>query len=258
MRHLYIVLIFIGLSTNILSANDWGRTGHRATAAVAERYLTSKTKKEIKKLLGSDNLVTVSTYADDIKSYEEYRKYSSWHYVNIAPGLTYFEDIKNPEGDLIQGINKCKVVLLSEDASNEDKTFYLKLLIHFIGDLHQPLHLGNAADKGGNDFQVRWFNDGTNLHSLWDSKMIDSYGMSYSELASNFGSVTKAEQKNLTQGTLIDWVNEGQDLAKEVYASAEIGEKLSYRYQADNFKTVQEQIKKGGVRLAAVLNELFN
>ncbi|MFI8380491.1 S1/P1 nuclease [Leeuwenhoekiella sp. NPDC079379] len=258
MKHICIVLIAIILSSNFLQANDWGKTGHRATAAVAEHYLSSKTKKTIAKLLGEENLITVSTYGDDIKSYQEFRKYSPWHYVNIAPGLTYYEDTKNPEGDLVFAINKCKEVLISKTTTQEEKAFHLKLLVHFIGDLHQPLHLGNAEDKGGNDVQVRWFNDGTNLHSLWDSKMIDSYGMSYSELAENFGKVSKKEQKALTSGTLLDWVNEGQELAAQVYASAEVGEKLSYRYQVDNFDTLQEQIKKGGVRLASVLNSLFD
>ena len=257
MKKVSLFLLVILLNTSFLKADDWGKKGHRATAAIAENYLTPKARKEIQKLLGDETLVTVSTFADDIKSYEEYRKYSSWHYVNIAPGLTYYEDSKNPQGDLVQAITKCKEVLLSDKSTHDDKTFYLKLLVHFIGDLHQPLHLGKAEDKGGNDFQVRWFNDGTNLHSLWDTKLIESYGMSYSELATNFGQVTKEQQKAIAKGSLIDWVAEGQILADKVYASSEIGEKLSYRYEADNISIVQQQLTKGGIRLASVLNNLF-
>ena len=238
--------------------DDWGSKGHRATAAIAVKYLKPRTKKAIEKLLGDETLVTVSTYGDEIKSYEEYRKYSSWHYVNIAPGLSYAEADKNEYGDLVQGINTCKEVITSEDATIEEKRFYLKMLVHFIGDLHQPLHLGHAEDKGGNDFQVRWFNNGTNLHSLWDSKLIESYGMSYSELATNFGQVSKEQFKEISKGDLMDWVSEGQILAEKVYDSAEIGEKLSYRYQADYNQMVQNQLQKGGVRLAALLNELFD
>jgi len=178
--------------------------------------------------------------------------------VNIAPGLSYAEADKNEYGDLVQGINTCKEVITSEDATVEEKRFYLKMLVHFIGDLHQPLHLGHAEDKGGNDFQVRWFNNGTNLHSLWDSKLIESYGMSYSELATNFGQVSKEQFKEISKGDLMDWVSEGQILAEKVYDSAEIGEKLSYRYQADYNQMVQNQLQKGGVRLAALLNELFD
>lgn len=259
-RRLLAFGIILSLAFNVKamgSDEDWGSKGHRAVAAIATKYLKPKTRKAIEKLLGAETLVTVSTYGDEIKSYEEYRKYSSWHYVNIAPGLTYAEADKNEYGDLVQGIRTCKEILLSDESSEEEKVFYLKMLVHFIGDLHQPLHLGHAEDKGGNDFQVRWFNDGTNLHSLWDTKMIESYGMSYSELATNFGEVSKTEYKALTSGDVLDWVSEGQDLAEMVYASAEIGEKLSYRYQADNYHIIQEQLQKGGVRLAAFLNEIF-
>ncbi|RXG12986.1 S1/P1 nuclease [Leeuwenhoekiella aestuarii] len=257
MRNTFLSLLLLVLSTVIVKADDWGSKGHRATAAIATNYLNKKTQRELEKLLGEETLVVISTYADEIKSYDAYRKYGSWHYVNIAPGLSYAEAEHNKYGDIVMGIEKCKEVLSSKTTSKSDKVFYLKLLVHFIGDLHQPLHLGHAEDKGGNDFQVRWFNDGTNLHSLWDTKMLESYGMSYSEIAENFGSVSKDQYKELTKGSVLDWVTEGQTLAEMVYDSAEIGEKLSYRYQADHIKIVQEQLQKGGVRLAAVLNELF-
>ncbi|MFD2826934.1 S1/P1 nuclease [Leeuwenhoekiella polynyae] len=257
MRNTFFSLLLLVLSTVIVKADDWGSKGHRATAAIATNYLNKKTQRELEKLLGEETLVVISTYADEIKSYEAYRKYGSWHYVNIAPGLSYAEAEHNKYGDIVMGIEKCKDVLSSKTTSKSDKVFYLKLLVHFIGDLHQPLHLGHAEDKGGNDFQVRWFNDGTNLHSLWDTKMLESYGMSYSEIAENFGSVSKDQYKELTKGSVLDWVTEGQALAEMVYDSAEIGEKLSYRYQADHIGIVQEQLQKGGVRLAAVLNELF-
>ena len=258
MKRSFLLILVSLLCIQFSQANDWGQKGHRTTAAIALKYITPKTKRAIKKLLGEETLVTVSTYADEIKSYEEYRKYSSWHYVNVAPGLSYVESQKNEYGDLVVGIEKCKEVLTNDNASREDKVFYLKLLIHFIGDLHQPLHLGHADDKGGNDFQVRWFNDGTNLHSVWDTKMIESYGMSYSELATNFGNVSRKQRKELAKGTLLDWVKEGKLLADKVYVSAEIGAKLSYRYQADNFELVAAQLQKGGVRLAAVLNSIFD
>lgn len=258
MRNTFLSLLLLVLSTVIVKADDWGSKGHRATAAIATKYLNKKTQRELEKLLGEETLVVISTYADEIKSYDEYRKYGSWHYVNIAPGLSYAEAEHNKYGDIVMGIEKCKDVLTSKATSKSDKVFYLKLLVHFIGDLHQPLHLGHADDKGGNDFQVRWFNDGTNLHSLWDTKMLESYGMSYSEIAENFGSVSKDQYKELTKGSVLDWVTEGQTLAEMVYDSAEIGEKLSYRYQADHIGIVQEQLQKGGVRLAAVLNEIFD
>ena len=249
-----VLALFLGLSSY---ADDWGQKGHRATASIATKYLSGKARRAIDRILGDETLVAVSTYADEIKSYEQYRKYSSWHYVNVDPGLTYAESEKSEYGDIVSAIQTCERVLKSDTSSKEEKIFHLKMLVHFIGDLHQPLHLGRAADKGGNDFQVQWFNDGTNLHSLWDTKMIESYGMSYSELSKNFGKVTKKEFQSISAGGLLSWVQEGQDLAHKVYESAEVGDKLSYRYSADHMGIVTQQLRKGGVRLAKMLNDIF-
>lgn len=255
----FIILLCISyfLGTNEALAFDWGQTGHRTTAAIAEQYLSNRAKRNIAHLLGSETLVTVSTYGDEIKSLSAMRKYSPWHYVNITPGKTYEEDTKNPDGDLIMGINTCKKALASSETSREDKVFYLKMLVHLMGDLHQPLHVGNASDKGGNDLQVRWFNAGTNLHSVWDSKIIESYGMSYSELTTNYGAESKERYKLYAQGNLMDWLQESQNLVKTVYKSAKSGDKLGYAYMEEYQDLVFVQLEKGGVRLAEVLNEIF-
>ena len=131
------------------------------------------------------------------------------------------------------------------------------MLVHFVGDLHQPLHAGRGEDKGGNDIQVRWYNDGTNIHSVWDTKMIESYNMSYTELAENIRELTKLEKQQIASGTFEDWMYESNELSKKVYDSAEVGEKLGYRYMYDWFPVVQEQLQKGGIRLAQVLNEIY-
>ncbi len=258
MRNCIVLLcVLCFLSTSEALAFDWGQTGHRTTAAIAQQYLSNRAKRNIARLLGNETLVTVSTYGDEIKSISTMRKYNPWHYVNISQGKTYEEDDKNPDGDLIVGINTCKEVLASAETSREDKVFYLKMLIHLMGDLHQPLHSGNASDKGGNDLQVRWFKDGTNLHSVWDSKIIESYGMSYSELATNYGAESKERYNLYAKGNLMDWMQESQNLAKAVYKSAKSGDKLGYAYMEEYQDVVFIQLEKGGIRLAEVLNAIF-
>ncbi|WP_340074826.1 S1/P1 nuclease [Leptobacterium sp. I13] len=246
--------------TATVSANTyyWGKTGHRVVGEVAEAHLTGKAKRQIKKLLDGEGLALVSNHADDIKSDERFRGFSPWHYVNFPFDKKYGEEAPSEYGDLIMGIEKCIEVLKSDTASLEDKSFYLKLLVHFIGDLHQPLHVGRTEDKGGNDIQVRWFGSGSNLHRVWDSNMIDHYGMSYTELAANLPQLSKKERKAIQAGSLMDWVYESQELAKKVYPSANVGEKLGYRYMYDHFNIVKLQLQKGGLRLAKVLNEVFN
>ena len=257
-RALLVTLLIFTLSFKIAYAYDWGKTGHRATAQIAESYLTKKTKKKINKLLDGQGLAIVSTFADDIKSDRDYKSYSPWHYVNFDFDKKYGEEKPNEFGDLVSGINKCVSVLKNESSTDDEKRFYLKMLVHFIGDLHQPLHVGRGEDKGGNDIQVRWFDEGSNLHRVWDSDMIDNYKMSYSELAANADEFSNDELNAVKDGDILDWIYESQSLAMKIYASAEVGEKLGYRYMYDYFPIVREQIQKGGIRLAKVLNEIFD
>jgi len=259
MKSTYILIVFlVTFLTGNANNPDWGQTGHRTVGKIAENYLEAKTKREISKILDGQSLALVSTFGDDIKSDKRYREFYSWHYVNMPFGVKYEDSEKNPDGDLVTGIEKCKSVILDKNASKEDKAFYLKLLVHFMGDLHQPMHVGRAEDKGGNTIQVQWFNDGTNLHSVWDSKMIDSFQMTYSEMAVNADRISKEQVKYLQQGTIADWANETQTYAIKAYASTVVGEKLSYNYMYENFGLVRSQLQKGGIRLAKVLNDLFD
>lgn len=259
MKYFFITILF--LTHFIAQPNekiDWGQTGHRVVGEVASKNLTKKAKKEIDALLNGMSLAVASTFADEIKSDSRYREFGPWHYVNVPFDKSY-KDIKPSErGDIIIGIEHSIAVLKDLNASEDDKSFYLKMLIHLIGDLHQPMHLGLEEDKGGNDFQVRWFNEGTNLHRVWDSDMINSYQMTYTELTYNLPRITKEEKQKIQEGTLQEWVEKERELTKKVYESTTSGEKLGYRYMYDHFSTVKSQLQKGGLRLAKILNDIFS
>ena len=254
---LYIFTFLFISNFAMANEDDWGNTGHRAVGQIADSHLSKRIKRKIKKLLNGQSLAMVSTFADDIKSDSKYKEFYTWHYVNLNDDETYATSKKNPKGDLVTGIEKCKQVLLDENASKADKAFYLKMLVHLIGDLHQPLHVGRVSDKGGNGFKVQWFYKNSNLHRVWDSQMIDSFNMTYTELASNADKLTKSQVKYIQNGTVVDWVNETKGLAQKVYASATADEKLSYRYMYDHFETVRSQLQKGGIRLAKILTEIL-
>jgi hypothetical protein len=252
------LLVFFIISLSGFSTDyDWGKTGHRATGQIADSYLTKKAQRNIKKLLNGQSLALISTFADDIKSDQKYRGYSPWHYVNFSFDKKYGEEEPSEYGDLIKGINTCISVLKDKKSSKSDVIFHLKMLVHFVGDLHQPLHVGRGEDKGGNDIQVRWFKDGSNLHRVWDSDMIDYYGMSYTELSVNETNLSKNQIKAIQSGSIVDWVYESQKLAQQVYESANVGEKLGYKYMYDYFPIVRSQLQKGGIRLAKILNAIF-
>ena len=255
---LFLLISFLFFNT---SSNDetvfWGQNGHRATGKIAENHLTKKAKKKIDKLLKGQSLAFISTFADEIKSDRKYSEFYSWHYINMDLDETYATAKKNPKGDLVTGINKCVAVLKDEKSTDKDKVFYLKMLVHLIGDLHQPMHIGQREDKGGNTIQVQWFGKGTNLHAVWDTKMIEEWNMSYLELADNAKDLSKKQVEAIKKGTVVDWVDEVHLLTKDIYKSVKKGENLRYRYSYDHFGTVRKQLQKGGIRLAKVLNDIY-
>ncbi|MFY0603404.1 MAG: S1/P1 nuclease [Flavobacteriaceae bacterium] len=235
----------------------WGQTGHRTVGKIATNHLTNKTKRKIRKLLKGQSLAFVSTFADEIKSDKKYREFYTWHFVNMPLDSTYNNSEKNPAGDLVTGINKCIEVIKDSKSSKKDKAFYLKMLVHLIGDLHQPLHIGQKEDRGGNRVQVKWFGKKTNLHSVWDTKMIEGFNMSYIELAKNAEKLSKKQIKTIQEGTVVNWVDETHKLTRKIYKSVKKDENLRYRYSYDYLTTARKQIQKAGIRLAKVLNDIF-
>ncbi|SHE47540.1 S1/P1 Nuclease [Psychroflexus salarius] len=254
---LLLVLNFSVFASSHSKSNDWGQNGHRVVGKVAEQYLSKKAKRKINRLLKGQSLAVISTYADEIKSDNKYDEFKPWHYANVDFHLTYLESEPSKKGDIVTGINKCLKILKDKKASKADKVFYLKMLVHLMGDMHQPLHFGKKEDRGANDFKVKWFYNNSNMHRVWDTEMIRSYNMSYSELAANLNSLSKYQVAEIQKGSLLDWVEETRGLTKKVYNSAETNENLSYKYMYDWFSVVKSQLNKGGIRLAVMLNKVF-
>ncbi len=256
-----VILLFVLLCC-FTSANAnlvWGKTGHRVTGHIAEKHLSKKARKAIANLLDGHSLAFASTYADEIKSDRKYSSFTPWHYVNYPLDVRYEDAEKSSLGDIVTAIEKCRQVLRDSKSTRSDKVFYLNFLIHIIGDLHQPLHTGREEDRGGNDIQVQWFGQGSNLHKVWDSKLIESYKMTYYELGDELDrSTTKKERKLIQQGSILDWLEESHVLAKDIYGSVEGGEQLGYRYTYKFNPVVFKRLKEGGFRLAKVLNDIFS
>ncbi len=255
MTRIFCVLV---LSTQLCYSTVpfWSKTGHRVTGEIAERHLSKKAKKWVYKLLKGQSLAEVSNYADDIKSDPQYNEYYPWHYVNYPGDKEYSEVEHAPEGDIVVAIQKCIQVLESETSSEQDQIFYLKMLVHLIGDLHQPMHVGRKEDRGGNDIQVQWFDEGSNLHRVWDKNMIHDYGMSYTELANKLPDLSKRQIREIQKGDVLVWVEETQEITNEVYNSVEVGGQLGYAYSYKYWPIVEQQLLTGGLRLAAIINEI--
>lgn len=238
-----------------LMAGAWGQTGHRAIGWVAENHLTSKAKKKLNDLLEGASLAMVGTWMDEVRSDKKYNYMSDWHWVTIPDGKTYAETEKNSHGDIVETIDRIMKELTSGRLSHDEEKERIKILVHLVGDIHQPLHVGTGKDKGGNDTKVKWFGNVSNLHRVWDSEMIDDTRLSYTELAQSLGRPSKGTLAKLQKASVNTWVRESMDLRTQVYALGDGN--LSYEYSYHNMDTIRKRLLEAGVRLAGLLNQIY-
>lgn len=238
-------------------AFSWGQIGHRTVGLVAQKHLNKKTKKKLKELLFHESLAIISVWMDDEKSNPDFRHASDWHWVTIPEGKTYAETEKNENGDVIQTINRVISELKSDNLTKEQEVMNIKILVHLVGDIHQPLHVGTGEDIGGNAVKVNWFSDDSNLHRVWDSDMIQSKEFSYTELASSIDHVDPDIIKLWQQDDVLVWAKESMDLRPQVYNLPE-NKRLGYQYLYDNWSTVEKRLQQAGIRLAGILNDIYS
>jgi S1/P1 Nuclease len=243
------------------AAMAWGLLGHRIVGEIADSYVTKKTKREIYKILGNESIAMSSNWADFIKSDPAYEYLDIWHYVNFKSGLTE-EAIKNSlandtSTNAYTKINWLSAQLRNEDLEQDKKVFYLRLLIHIVGDIHQPLHVGRAEDRGGNNIKLLWFGSPTNLHSVWDTKLVDGQQLSYTEYAAAINHTTKQQRKDWQAEPLSDWIWQSYQHAQGIYAGVKQDDKLGYDYNFKYIQLLNQQLLKGGVHLAGLLNDIF-
>src|SRR5690554_4572030 len=133
-----------------LEAKSWGMLGHRVVGEIASKHLNETAKNKLQAILGHQTLAEISTWMDDIKSDKKYDSLRPWHYVTIPNEMKYDQTNINPKGDAIYGVNYVVDALKKGELSPELEKEYLMILVHLVGDIHQPLHVGNGKDVGGN------------------------------------------------------------------------------------------------------------
>lgn len=241
----------------------WGTTGHRVVAQIAEDNIKPSTRKKINKLLDNLPMAYWANWPDFIKSDKtgEWDHTHIWHYVNAPGDLSYdqfVEYIQNvPQENVYSEIPKLEKIIQDKKSTDEQKRIALIFLIHLLGDAHQPMHVGKAEDLGGNKVQLYWFNSPTNLHSIWDGKLVDFEKYSYSEYADILNRIPKDKKQELQNGTLEDWLFESHALADEIYANVNDGDKLWYEYSYKYKPVTELQLQRAGLRLAATLDKVF-
>lgn len=252
----YIILLnflFFGVT-----AYSFDAVGHRIIADIAYQNLHRKAQKQVDKILGKHGIVFESSWADEVRSDKKYAYSYQWHYQNLDDHLAE-SDIKmllaNPsaKGEHLFFALDSLIHRLIKDKNDAEA---LKFLVHFVGDMHQPMHLGRKEDLGGNKVETKWFGRTINIHSLWDSHMIDFKKMSYSEY-SNYLQDKYAPKKNeFKKYSILLSVEASYTLRNEIY-NYDTNDKNNYHYTYLFSDKLDEMLYRGGMQLANVLNTIY-
>ena len=264
MKNNLLKRIILGLAIIYLPLQSmaWGAEGHRIAGLIAESYLTPKARAAIKTILGDTSIAIASNWADFIRSDPNYNYLSSWHYIDFDKTYSYPDlQVYLKQDTAVDAYTKLQLLiteLKKPGLSKTNQLLYLRMLIHIVEDVHQPLHTGHTSDKGGNDIKVTWMNNPSNLHSVWDSGIIDAQQLSYTEYAAVINHTTAAQRAQWQKAPISQWLFESNQIADKLYSETKTGDNLNaFKYSFSHIDVVNRQLVKAGVRLAGVLNAIF-
>ena len=239
----------------------WGVMGHRIVARVATPRLTPRAAAEVARLLDGGSLASVATWADSVRT--KRAETGPWHYVDIPTWESSYDpdrDCKNG-ACIIAAVTEKIAILSDRRRPKAERGDALRFVVHFIGDLHQPLHSGERADKGGNDVKLTFNGRQTNLHSVWDSGLLIATGESEDALVAmiNARLGSRGDIATITRGSIIDWAMESHDVARDVvYHFLPPSLVLDSSYLSAVRPVLEDRLLRGGARLAVVLNRALD
>ena len=275
-------MVLISLVVNVPDSAAWGPQGHSVIGLIADGHLKPEVKELIAKKFNINSLADVATWAD--RTRKKRKEESSWHYTNIEEGeWTYNAERDCPDGACVtEKIHEFSGILRSTSL-RERKKDALKFLVHFVGDVHQPLHLGNLKDRGGGTLRFLYKGKDVSLHYLWDGGLIDWDGEppqvnerrhtpppkarslfppgvareSLLKYAARLnGRVSEEEVSAWSLSTVSDWANESRSLALKVAYRVDKGG-LSKAYIKRGREVINLRLTQAGVRLAHLLNTIL-
>ncbi|MFI5776526.1 S1/P1 nuclease [Nocardia sp. NPDC051570] len=253
------------LLTTAPSANAWGEQGHNVTGAIAELRLSPAAHDQVARLLADEpdpTLAGVASWADDIrKSDPDLGKRSApWHYINMGENdCVYDPAVNGNDGqNVVDALRTQTATLADTSRSDADRNQALKFVVHFVGDIHQPLHAGYARDRGGNEVKIQYLGRNTNLHSVWDTRMLDTRRASNDEEVKRLLALPAPNLPAPQPDT--DPIAWAQDSCKIVKSpgfypdSATIGDDYTRRF----LPVAESQLRLAGERLGRLLNAVLD
>lgn len=242
-------------------AQAWGPEGHRAAAMIASARLCPAAAAAVEGLLGSMTIAEVALWPDRIRSEAQWAHTRDWHYLNIGDDEPFSALIEGEPGHgrLLSAIRENLSLLVDKRAGDIRRREALGFVVHLVGDLHQPLHVGRSEDRGGNSVVVSFNGQETNLHRLWDGELLRSAGLRPADYQYSLASLVTLGAESWEHGTLEDWAEESRRLRPWVYhfdARRRVPV-ISQRYAETGRQLTALRLAQAGVRTGWLLNSLW-
>ncbi len=247
--HYFFGFCFLALS---YSLSAWSKEGHHIICAITRQFLNDQASDSLRHYLGEMSFEEASVWMDEARRKSGYAYLNSWHSINFEKDETYVES-KKPNI-----INRLQLVihnLKQKNGDYETTQFNLKILMHLLSDLHQPLHVGFGADRGGNDAKVNYFERESNLHKVWDDQMIKTSKIDFELCLKANNSLPAMDKEKYEESNVVDWAMESRQLLTQVYQVK--NNNISTEYLNQNLPILELQLLKAGRRLAGVLNSIY-
>ncbi|MBP9899548.1 MAG: S1/P1 nuclease [Gemmatimonadales bacterium] len=260
-RCLLAVVLLLGAASSARADHDdlfWGQLGHRIIARVAAARLTPAARLAVRDLIPGETLASVASWADSIRPSRP--ETGPWHYVNIPIwDSIYRPKTVCPDGTCVIAMLEKEIAILRDRSKpRSERAEALKWVVHLMGDMHQPLHVGDRGDRGGNDVKLTWAGKAWTLHSLWDTGLLVATGVPEERFVVEIGRTLdqRGDLATLTRGSIVDWAMESHDVARDVaYPFLPTSLDVDNSYLTKVRLVLEDRVLRASLRLAKVLNE---
>ncbi len=248
-------LMFALMITMPGSSFAWGKRGHELVAQIAFHFLDDATKEIVKKYLGNLSIEEAANWMDDERSNSYYNYMRTWHYLDIDKGMEY--DKTSTERNILTVLHSAIVDLRQyKTLKKKDIKRDILLIFHLVGDLHQPLHTGYAVDKGGNTIEITSPAVGGNLHSVWDTQILEFKNITLDSCLQTYATLNATEIAEIKKINELKWMYQSRLLLDTVYNFKD--NFLDLNYVNRNANIIKKQLVIAGLRLASIFTDAFH
>lgn len=267
------LLTYIGIMCLLSLSNQtvaFGADGHRIITKIAENHLSEKTAQALKTISDDADLSKLALWPDQIRSIPKWKKSKYWHYINISDDQQFENVVRSSKGDLLSALEQSYRQLQDTELSDERRLQALSFFIHFVGDIHQPLHVGRRDDRGGNSVSIKWLKQTKrrNLHWVWDSGLIEAAKLTVEDHVERLNNASEKQIQHWQQDSFLSWAVESKMLRSQVYEfglttpqgkpAKQKPITITQDYINRNKPIIEKRLLMAGIRLAGYLNQAFD